>query len=133
MANLGRALQELRQERRRTQQEVERLNEAISVLEGLTGRKSLGGSERQGRRARMGRPRRRMSAAGRRKIAAAQRARWAKLKERKLQGRKRSMSASARNRIARAQRIRWAKLKAERKAAPRLAKKPVQKAQANAA
>ena len=133
MANFGRAVRELRQERSRAQQEVERLDEAISVLKGLTGRNSLGRSARQGRRARMGRPRRRMSAAGRRKIAAAQRARWAKLKQRRLQRRKRSMSASARNRIARAQRIRWAKLKAKKKAAARVAKKPVQKAQANAA
>jgi hypothetical protein len=79
MANFGRALQELHQERSRAQQEVEQLNKAISVLEGLTGRDSLERSARQGRTNRVGRLRRRMSAAGRRKIAAAQRARWAKL------------------------------------------------------
>jgi hypothetical protein len=78
-----------------------------------------------------------MSAAGRRKIATAQRARWAKLKAKQhakqTKKAKRGMSAAARKRIARAQRIRWAKLKAAKKAAARVAKKPVQKAQANAA
>jgi hypothetical protein len=137
MANFGRALQELRQERSRAQQEVERLNEAISVLEGLTGRNSLGRSARQGRTNRMGRPRRRMSASGRRRIAAAQRARWAKLKAkqqaRQTKKAKRGMSAAARKRMARAQRIRWAKMKAEKKAAARVTKKPVQKVQATAA
>ena len=140
MANLNRALQDLRQERSRAGREVERLDEAISVLEGLTGRNHAGRSRRGGRTARMGRPRRRMSAAGRRKIAAAQRARWAKQRNAKrggAQARKspRHMSVAARNRIARAQRIRWAKLKAAKKQKPAAngAKKPVQKAQAKAA
>jgi hypothetical protein len=135
MANLNRALQELRQERNRAEREVERLDEAISVLDGLTGRNHAGRPARLGRTARMGRPRRRMSAAGRRKIAAAQRARWAKLKARRAQRAKRTVSAAARNRMAAAQRARWAKLKAEKKqkAAARVAKRPVQKTQAKAA
>jgi hypothetical protein len=132
MENLSRALSELRQERSRAEREVERLDEAISVLRGLVGRNHVGRPARGGRTARMGRPRRRMSAAGRRKIAAAQRARWAKLKAKRLQRGKRGMSAASRNRIARAQRIRWAKLKASRKAAARAPRKPVQKAQAAA-
>src|SRR5579862_2643559 len=111
MANLNRALNELRQERNRAEREVERLDEAISVLQALVGRNHLGRNARPGRTARMGRPHRKMSAAGRRKIAAAQRARWAKLKSKRLQRGKRHMSAAARNRIARAQRIRWAQLK----------------------
>src|SRR6185437_3254342 len=97
MANLSRALNELRQERSRAEREVERLDEAISVLRGLAGRNHLGRPARGGRTARMGRPRRRMSAAGRRKIAAAQRARWAKVKAKRLQRGKRGMSAAARH------------------------------------
>lgn len=137
MANFGRALQELREERSRAQQEVERLDEAISVLEGLNERGRAGRSARRGRTARLGRPRRRMSAAGRRRIAAAQRARWAKLKAprqpRQTKKATRGMSVAARRRIARAQRIRWAKLKAAKKVAAHAPKKPVQKAQATAA
>ena len=137
MANFGRALQELRQERSRAEREVERLDEAISVLEGLGRHNDAGRPRRGGHTARMG-PRRRMSAAGRRRIAAAQRARWAKQRAAKrggIQARKgpRHMSAAARNRIARAQRIRWARLKAQKKAAARAPKKPAQKAQAKAA
>ena len=130
MANLNRALNELRQERNRAEREVERLDEAISVVQGLVGRNHLGGNARPGRTARMGRPHRKMSAAGRRKLAAAQRARWAKLKSKRLQRGKRHMSAAARNRIARAQRIRWSQLK--KKAAARAAKKPAAKVQAAA-
>jgi len=132
MANLSRALQDLRQERSRAEREVERLDNAISVLQGLVGGNHLGRPARGGRTARMGRPRRRMSAAGRRKIAAAQRARWAKLRARSLQRAKRTVSAEARNRMAAAQRARWAKLKASKKAAARAPRKPVQKAQAAA-
>ena len=84
MANLNRALNELRQERNRAEREVERLDAAISVVQGLVGRNHLGGNARPGRTARMGRPHRKMSAAGRRKLAAAQRARWAKLKSKRL-------------------------------------------------
>jgi hypothetical protein len=67
---------------------------------------------------------RNISAAGRAKIAAAQRARWAKI--RKSSGRsakvvampkKRVLSAAARRKIAAAQRARWAKVKAAKKSA----------------
>src|SRR6185437_14135342 len=135
MANLSRALNELRQESSRAEREVERLDNAISVLQGLVGGNHLGRPARSGRTARMGRPRRRMSAAGRRKIASAQRARWAKLRARRSQRATRTFSAAARNRMAAAQRARWAKLKAEKnkKAARRTPKKPVQKVQATAA
>lgn len=61
-----------------------------------------------------------ISAAGRARIAAAQRERWMKLK---AEGKgnvaripkKRTMSAAARKRIASAQRARWAKIKAGEK------------------
>ena len=53
-----------------------------------------------------------VSAAGRRKIAAAQRARWAKVRGKgNILTPKRTMSASSRRKIAAAQRARWAKIK----------------------
>ena len=51
-----------------------------------------------------------ISAAGRRRIAAAQRARWAKVGG-KAATPKRTMSASSRRKIAAAQRRRWAKFR----------------------
>jgi hypothetical protein len=56
-----------------------------------------------------------MSAAGRKRIAAAQRTRWAKAKQ--TEKPKRTMSAAARKRIGDATRARWAKLRAKKKAA----------------
>jgi len=54
-----------------------------------------------------------MSAAGRARIAAAQRARWAKVKgSKKSPKAKRKFSAAARAKIAAAARARWAKAKA---------------------
>ena len=72
-----------------------------------------------------GKPRRKMSAAGRRRIGAAARARWAKIREAKTAGKvsgnigvkpRRKMSAAGRKKIAAAQRARWAKVRAEKKA-----------------
>jgi hypothetical protein len=62
-----------------------------------------------------------LSAAGRARIAAAQRARWAKIKANGEQKKvvtmpKRTMSAAARRKIAAAQRARWAKVRAKKKA-----------------
>ena len=61
--------------------------------------------------------RRKMSAAGRRKIAAGQRARWAKVNGRKsavkpVKKAKRKMSAAAKAKISAAAKKRWAKAKA---------------------
>ena len=59
----------------------------------------------------------RMSAAGRERIAEAQRQRWAKLKgesgktDMVANPKRRTMSAAARKKIAAAQRLRWAKVK----------------------
>jgi hypothetical protein len=63
---------------------------------------------------------RKMSAAGRAKIAAAARARWAKVKGRKsvakpVKKARRKMSAAARAKIAAAARARWKKAKAQGK------------------
>jgi hypothetical protein len=58
-----------------------------------------------------------MSAAGRARIIAAQKARWAKVKsgKRPAAKRKRTMSAAARAKIAAAARARWARAKASGK------------------
>ncbi len=65
--------------------------------------------------------RRKLSAAGRARIAAAQRARWAKVRDGKrnvvAMPKRRMMSAAARKKIAAAQRARWARVKAQSKAA----------------
>jgi predicted Ser/Thr protein kinase len=107
MANLGNALQELREERRGTQVRLEKLDQAISAIESLNG---VGASRKATQTTRI------VSAVSRRRMAQAQRARWAKVKGHAPKP-KRSMSASARRKIAAAQRARWAKLKAQQKAA----------------
>ena len=53
-----------------------------------------------------------MSLSGRRKIAAAARARWAKIKGAKSAPKKRHISAAARAKMAAAAKARWAKVKA---------------------
>jgi hypothetical protein len=119
MANLENALQQLREERKQAQLHVEKLDQAISVI------LSLGGS---GASRNVNQPTRIISAASRRKMAAAQRARWARVGKgpkpatevAKTTGSsyvKRTMSASVRRKIASAQRLRWAKLRAGQKRA----------------
>jgi hypothetical protein len=118
MGNLNNALQELRAERKQTQLHVEKLDQAISVIESLNG----SGTSRNTKQ-----PTRIISAASRRKMAQAQRARWARARK-ELQPVesakttdsvpvKRTMSAAARRRIAAFQRARWAKIKQQKKAA----------------
>ena len=102
MANLTSVLSQLKQERTRLAAQLESLNNAITALNG-TGKRT--GS-------------RTMSAAGRARIAAAQRARWAKLKGKKvvsITARKRTMSPANRKKIAAAQRARWAKWRTAQK------------------
>jgi hypothetical protein len=67
---------------------------------------------------------RKLSSAGRARIAAAQRARWAKARTSSAGStqvvpirKKRILSAAARKKIAAAQRARWAKVKASKKSA----------------
>ena len=118
MGNLNNALQELRAERKQAQSHVEKLDQAISVIESLNGSGTFG---------KVNQPGRIRSAASRRKMAQAQKARWQKVREQsqpiaiaKTTGSapvKRSMSASARRKIAAAQRARWAKVKAQQKKA----------------
>lgn len=106
MGNLSGVVQQLRKERERAQKEVQRLSAALAALGGLT---SNGGGQRH-----------RMSAAGRRAISLAQKARWAKNKSKGQTGTarpQRKMSAAARRKIANAQRARWAAWKAKQKKA----------------
>src|SRR3954451_12360340 len=72
MANLDNVLQQLREEHKQAQGAVEKLREAISTIESLNGNST--GISVDGAR-----PKKTMSAAARRKIAQAQRARWAKI------------------------------------------------------
>jgi len=71
MANFAGVVDTLREARARTARELEQLDRAIAALDGLGTRKGMRFA---------GRKRRTMSAAARRRIAAAQRARWAKWK-----------------------------------------------------
>jgi hypothetical protein len=77
MANLGRILKQLRRERSRTQKELSRLGDAIAAIEKLVG------NNPGPARARKPRARRKLSAAARKRIGRAQKARWAKLRKEK--------------------------------------------------
>jgi hypothetical protein len=107
MSNLDNALRELHARRSGMQVELEKLDKIISGIESLNG---TGTSHKSSQ------PKRIISAASRRKMALAQRARWAKVNGRGPKP-KRTISAAGRKRIAAAQRARWAKLKAGKKAA----------------
>jgi len=77
MTNIAKALARLREEHREAQNHVQKLREAISVLEKLTRGAGVtaGGSAFRVKRV--------LSAAGRRRISLAQKARWAKLRQAK--------------------------------------------------
>jgi len=66
MANLSQAVKQLRKERDRVQRELSRIDAALQALGNPNRSKG---------------PRRKLSLAARRRIAAAQRARWAKFKK----------------------------------------------------
>ena len=80
MATLDRAVKELQSERTRLERELQRVNAALSALSSLNG---FGPGRGRGRAAgkRTVRPQRHVSAAARRRMAAAQKARWAKLRQ----------------------------------------------------
>jgi hypothetical protein len=100
-------MRQLKKERDRVQQQLSGMNAALEAFAGVYRGKA--GTK----------PRRKLSAKGRASIAAAQRARWAKVKGKTSTTKtgKRTMSASARRKIAAAQRARWAKVKRNKKAA----------------
>jgi hypothetical protein len=93
MKSMSAVVQQLKNEREHVQNQLQRIDEALAAL----GSSSNGAS-------------RTMSAAGRRRISLAQKARWAKAKGHAPKP-KRTISAAGRRRIAAAQRARWAKVK----------------------
>ena len=103
MADLAGVLKELEQER-------SRLDQAITVIGQLVGRNG------SGRQASAKSPTRTLSAAARRKISLAQKARWAKTR-RAPSTPVRTMSRAGRNKTAAAQRARWARSRAQQKKA----------------
>jgi hypothetical protein len=118
MANLSGIMQQLKKERDRVERELSGLNAALAAFVNVYSGKS---------KPTQGRKRRKMSVAARRKVAAAQRARWAKArKESQPVGApktttptpvKRTMSASARRKLSAFQKARWQKIKAQQKRA----------------
>jgi len=101
-------ISELQKERKRLEDELHRVAAALAAF----GNVYLHGS-------RPTRKNRTISAAGRKRIAAAQRARWAKIKGQKVVSisSRKAMSPTARKRIVAAQKARWAKWrKAQKKA-----------------
>ena len=104
LEGLASIVSELRRERTNLVDRLRHVDAALSAL----GKLKSGGSHTK--------PRHTMSAAARRKISLAQKARWAKAKGHAPKP-KRRISASARRKIAAAQRARWAKVKAQQKKA----------------
>jgi hypothetical protein len=100
---------ELRTERTNLVNQLKHIDAALSVLGKLSGGSSYT------------HPRRTLTAAARRKMSLAQKARWAKRASSNGQvvaiKPKRTMSAAARRKIAAAQRARWAKVRQQNKAA----------------
>src|SRR5213082_79577 len=105
MTNLSSVVGQLRNERMRVQGQLERLDQAISMLRNLSnGSRSTRGGTRN------------MSASARKRIAAAQKARWAMWHQQHGQNNRKStpkrvVSIASRRRMAAAQRARWANRK----------------------
>jgi hypothetical protein len=102
MSNLTAVIDQLQHERIRLQSQLEALSQAIATLNGSSG----------GRRT--------LPASARARIAAAQRARWAKAKGKVVSivsPKRRKMSATAVAKIRAAQRTRWAKWRKAHKGA----------------
>jgi len=114
MIDLVGVVQQLRKERDQAAKTVGRLDAALSALDGGVSRGKITGT------------RSRLSPAARARIAAAQRARWAKSRAKvgqsaqksnivSMPAKKKVLSAAARKKIAAAQKRRWAKIKAAQK------------------
>src|SRR5438105_14280854 len=116
MSNLSQIVSDLEVQRKQIQHQLDSVDTAISAIKSL--------NERNGTRnysVRQIRPRRRLSAAARRKISLAKKAWWAnKAAAGSRAGTaapKRTVSVVARRRMAAAQRARWAKERQQKKAA----------------
>jgi hypothetical protein len=109
MSNLAGVVRLLKKEQDRLTKELRGIGAALAAFGNVYGK---------------GTGTRKLSAAARARIAAAQRARWAKVRENAggekkvvpTRG-KRTLSAAARKKIAAAQRARWARVKAGKKTA----------------
>jgi hypothetical protein len=101
MTNLRSILNQLHHQRADLQKQVHALDAALVVLGNLDHGGRIGHSART------------ISKAGRARIVAAQRKRWAKVKGQKVAPITRKMSAAARKRIVAAQKARWAKWRKE--------------------
>jgi hypothetical protein len=103
MGNLSGVVQQLSKERARLENELHRVTAALTAF----GKVYFSGVKSK----------RTMSVAGRKRIAAAQRARWAKQKSSSPAAKpKRIVSAAARRKMAAAQRKRWAKVRGKKAA-----------------
>ena len=106
MTKIAGVVQTLKKEHERLTRELKGISAALSAF----GASYNGGTHK-------------ISAAGRARIAAAQRVRWAKARSNGSKAsvvsrpKKRSLSVAARKKIAAAQRARWAKVKAAKKSA----------------
>lgn len=99
MRNVSSILKQLKAERDRVAKQLSGLNAALTAFANVYGGSAINGK-------------RQISAAGRKRIAAAQRARWAKVRGKaRVATPKRTMSAASRRKIAAAQRSRWARVK----------------------
>lgn len=77
MANLAQVMQDLKSQRNRVEQELQRLDDAIGAVSKLLNSHSAPVADKKPK------VRRRLSAAARKRIADAQKARWAKLRKQK--------------------------------------------------
>ena len=108
MSNLAAVVRLLKKEQDRLTRELRGIGAALGAFGHAYGK---------------GKGTRKLSASTRARIAAAQRARWAKFHENTANAkvvpirRKRTLSAAARRKIAAAQRARWARVKAGKKTA----------------
>ena len=110
MSQLAGVVQQLKKEHDRLTKQLQGISAALSAFGAAYGKRTARRSK--------------ISAAGRARIAAAQRLRWSKQKNNSVQTkgvssvlRKRTMSAAGRRRIVAAQKLRWAKVRAANKAA----------------
>ena len=102
MSNLARVVRLLKKEQDRLAKELQGIGAALAAF-GKTYAKAMGT--------------RKLSAAARARIAAAQRKRWAKVRgtAKVVPIRRRTLSAAGRRKIAAAQRARWVRVKARKK------------------
>jgi hypothetical protein len=115
MTNLTNALQQLREERKQAQLQIEKLDGAISAIEGLVRGTTATLASKGTRQGRV------VSAAARKRMARAQRARWANVRQQSKTAAKaagtapvrRTLSIASRRKIAAAQRARWARVRSQ--------------------